>query len=84
MLFSGNFIGLQWCCDCAIVDVFLIGSPTNICFFQIVYKCRIGFVLKCIKSEHVIQDASRLASGSDLGCPFKVILSVFVGSSFRK
>lgn len=84
MLFSGNFIGLLWGCDCAIVDVFLIGSPTSICFFQIVYECRITFVLKCIKSEHVIQAASKFVFGSDQRCFFKVILVVFVGFSFRK
>lgn len=63
--------GLLWGCDCAIVDVFLIGSPTSICFFQIVYECRITFVLKCIKSEHVIQDASKFALGSDQRCFLK-------------
>lgn len=71
VLFSGNFIGLLWGCDCAIVDVFLIGSPTSICFFQIVYECRITFLLKCIKSEHVIQDAAKFVFGSDQRCFLK-------------
>lgn len=82
VLFSGNFVGLQWDCDCAVVDVFLIGSPTSICFFQLVYECRITFIFKCIKSEHVIQDASRLVLIR--GVLLKQFWLSVEGSSFRK